>query len=31
MEREYDNRVCVERLEGFYDEARARFVARSGA
>lgn len=28
MEAEYDNRACVERLEGFYDEARARFAAR---
>jgi colanic acid/amylovoran biosynthesis glycosyltransferase len=29
MEREYDNRACVERLEGFYDEAIARFSAAS--
>jgi len=26
MEREYDNRQCVERLEGFYDDALALFA-----
>ena len=31
MEREYDNRACVERLEAFYDEARERFVRRQPA
>ena len=29
MESQYDNRACVERLEGFYDEARALFAART--